>query len=185
MENFEKIKITDDNTEGVVFAPYILSENVPLSITRKLNELNDSQLYTMYSDLMREVYYREHKYCPECGSKNMSMTCVGFPSKTNGKTLSDKISNYTFSDQNKAKCQDCGWEGIVDSLTRVPVDKLKKMRTEGSRLYLYLQNEWKHNGTCWKNYGKFFNDWFNNLTDAQILQFNVWTRGKCGPFYEF
>jgi hypothetical protein len=34
----------------------------------------------------------------------------------------------------------------------------------------------------WGKYGKYFDQWFDNLTDTQLFQYQVWSEGKMGPF---
>lgn len=51
-------------------------------------------------------YYEDHRVCPECGD-GTSQTFMGFifyPGKP-------------YKDENLCKC-DCGWEGIVDELSK-------------------------------------------------------------------
>ena len=44
----------------------------------------------------------------------------------------------------------------------------------------YLRKEWRYN--CAAKYQRYFEQWFDNLTDIQIKQYSVWMSGKMGPF---
>lgn len=58
---------------------------------------------------------------------------------------------------------------------------ISTLRQHGGELYEYLKNEWRHN-CMWGKYGKYFDQWFDNLTDTQLFQYQVWLEGKMGPF---
>ena len=51
--------------------------------------------------MVDEKYYKEHRYCPKCGSGSIGFTLASYW----GKNI----------DKNKADCI-CGWHGIVDDL---------------------------------------------------------------------
>lgn len=60
------------------------------------------------SDILRKLYYDNHQYCPNCGSKNLTKTLAAYifnPQKPND-----------FKDLNSAKCNTCGWGGTVHDL---------------------------------------------------------------------
>ena len=48
-------------------------------------------------------------------------------------------------------------------------------------LYEYLKNEWRYNNH--PKYMKFFDDWYNNLTEWQRKCYTIWMKGKLGPFF--
>lgn len=50
-----------------------------------------------------EGYYRDHKYCPQCGETDVCRTTAGMGFPFPGK------------DTNDARCQ-CGWRGEVHDL---------------------------------------------------------------------
>lgn len=49
-----------------------------------------------------------------------------------------------------------------------------------NKLIEYLKQEWKYNNH--KKYQKYFDEWFENLTDVQILYFESFSNGKKSPF---
>jgi hypothetical protein len=64
-------------------------------------------------------------------------------------------------------------------MTTEPV--IQDPRSHSGDLYLYLQMEWKRTKT-WNRWGRYFDLWFDNLTDTQIHQYQVWMSGRMGPF---
>ena len=63
--------------------------------------------------MTREDYYRQHKCCPRCGSKNLMLGLAGY--------IFDSRHPETYKDMNPAECLDCGYKGNVHSL--VPEEK--------------------------------------------------------------
>lgn len=57
-----------------------------------------------------------------------------------------------------------------------PEDLTKKT----DELKIYLQREWKYN--VHKRYQKYFDLWYENITNEQIIFFNAWMRGNLSPF---
>ena len=49
-------------------------------------------------------------------------------------------------------------------------------------LYEYLKNEWRYNNH--PKYMKYFDDWYNNLTERQRKCYTIWMKGKIGPFLD-
>ena len=80
------------------------------------HSMSDSKIVSIYSDLIKEIYYRTHKCCPKCGSKSILKTLFGHVCVMGGKTLKEKIDNFKYIDKNRAKCNDCGWVGRIDNL---------------------------------------------------------------------
>ena len=92
-----------------------------ITVLRKLlNEDLYHQVYVFWdgklSGKLRWEIYKEynllHRHCPECGSGEITSTCIGFMF----------IDLETAYDSNKADCV-CGWEGIVHNL--VSSEKIK------------------------------------------------------------
>ena len=110
----------ENNEPGVVFAPYILcqtdTESETYKIAEKLRKLNDSELFEVYSDLMREIYNRTHTHCPQCGSQGIRTTLVGYLPQTTGNTLKEMVENFKYRDLNRTTCCDCGWIGTTEDL---------------------------------------------------------------------
>lgn len=111
---------TNETTSGVIYAPYALCEKDMSGEVRKicgmLHKLDDDGIADVYSHLMREIYYRTHKCCPQCGSRNITLTCVGYPVMMLGYTLKEKVESLILKDLNKATCSVCGWSGKFDDL---------------------------------------------------------------------
>lgn len=112
---FYYMKKDKEITNGVVYAPYI-----PVMVDTKTNKilkkLSDDEIVEVYSDLMYDIYYRTHKHCPNCGSDNITSTCVGYIREIKGENLREKIENFTYKDKNKSSCNKCGWVGVFDDL---------------------------------------------------------------------
>ena len=85
----------------------------------KYNSLRD--FYNDYGD--------EHKCCPNCGSKNVSMTLVGFVFD-----FLNKPKEYV--DKNNAKCQDCKWEGYVHDLISENDTKEIKSKKDANNFFV-------------------------------------------------
>ena len=79
---------------GVILAPYIMCDYTEESLKE-------------YNDFM-SAYRDRHRCCPNCGSRNYTMTLAGFPFNH------DKPDEY--KDRNSCHCLDCGWKGIVHEL---------------------------------------------------------------------
>ena len=47
-------------------------------------------------------------------------------------------------------------------------------------LHLYLNKEFKYNTI--PKYYRYFEEWFNNLTENQLLYYNVYKNGEKTPF---
>ena len=85
---------SERNTTGIIYAPFIMCEHTEESLKE-------------YNEFMRR--YRElHCCCPVCGSKNYTMTLVGFPL--------DSSKPEEYKNKNACVCQDCGWKGIAHEL---------------------------------------------------------------------
>ena len=69
-------------------------------------------------------YGEEHKCCPICGSKNISMTLTGF--------LIDLSNPKKHVDKNHATCNDCKWGGWVHDL--IPEGKEPKVVKQSKEL---------------------------------------------------
>lgn len=110
----------ENNEPGVVFAPYILcqrdTESETYKIAEKFRKLNDSELFGVYTDLMREIYNRTHTHCPQCGSQGIRTTCVGYLPQTTGSTLRERVESFRYRNLNRTTCCDCGWIGTTEDL---------------------------------------------------------------------
>lgn len=53
------------------------------------------------------------------------------------------------------------------------MEKTKELRE-------YLEREWRYN--VHKKYHKYFDLWYDNLTDTQVLFYSAWMRGSLSPF---
>ena len=51
---------------------------------------------------------------------------------------------------------------------------------QNDKLKEYLWNEWRYN--VHKRFLKYFDEWYENLTDNQILYFNAYMKGLKSPF---
>ena len=56
---------------------------------------------------IKDKWYNDHKCCPECGSEDLTKSIVAVVEK-NGEFRDDV---------NTAKCNKCGWKGMVKNLT--------------------------------------------------------------------
>lgn len=110
----------ENNEPGVVYAPWIACDTDTNSdtykIVEKFRKLNDSELFEVYSDLMKEIYNRTHTHCPNCGSRGIEMTVVGYIPRTTGSTLRERVENFRYRDLNRTTCCDCGWMGTTEDL---------------------------------------------------------------------
>ena len=59
---------------------------------------------------------------------------------------------------------------------------LESMRQEESDLKNYLHNEWKNN--CHIKYQRYFEQWFDNLTETQLMYLKTYMEGKMSPYTE-
>jgi hypothetical protein len=57
----------------------------------------------------REAYYDKRKRCPCCYGTWLSQTLVGY--------TFDMSKPEEFEDRNEARCQACGWVGLVHDMT--------------------------------------------------------------------
>ena len=64
-----------------------------------------------YEDFIRK-YRNEHWCCPNCGSRNYSVTLMGIPY--------DEEHPEEYKDRNHCTCYSCGWEGIRHDLAPKP-----------------------------------------------------------------
>ena len=87
-----------------------------LEIGDMLKKLDDDGIADVYSHLMREIYYRTHKCCPQCGSRNITSTGAGYPVMMLGYTLKEKVESLILKDLNNVTCSVCGWNGKFDDL---------------------------------------------------------------------
>lgn len=55
-----------------------------------------------------EKYHNEHYFCPECHCKGYSVTLVGY--------MYDENHPEEYKDNNRVRCQICGWKGTVHTL---------------------------------------------------------------------
>jgi hypothetical protein len=64
----------------------------------------------------------------------------------------------------------------------LPSSKNKKTWKAGQndRLKEYLFNEWKYN--VLKKFLKYFDEWYENITDNQRMYFEAYMNGKKTPF---
>lgn len=86
--------------------------------------------YDSLSDFYND-YGDEHKCCPKCGSKNVSMTLVGFVFD-----FLNKPKEYV--DKNNAKCQDCKWKGCVHDL--ISEDDAQEIKGENDANSIFLKS---------------------------------------------
>lgn len=62
-----------------------------------------------------------------------------------------------------------------------PIIKQKKMtETEIKDIREYLSKEWRYN--VHKKYHKYFDEWFSNVTETQMLYFKCWMKGQLTPY---
>lgn len=79
-----------------ILAPYVMAGE------------SDDEEYRKRRDEFYQKYREEHRCCPNCGSRNYTMTLLGIPLNL------DKADEYR--DINSCHCQDCGWRGIRHDL---------------------------------------------------------------------
>jgi DNA repair exonuclease SbcCD ATPase subunit len=70
------------------------------------NELFRNEVLVLANVIQKHLV--EGEACPVCGSKNYTMTLVGFPL--------DSSKPEEYKDRNACVCQDCGWKGIAHEL---------------------------------------------------------------------
>lgn len=110
----------EKNEPGVIFAPYVPcdvdTESETYKMVEKIRKMSDEELFDVYSDIMKEIYCRTHKHCPDCGSESVSSTCVGYVPNVSGSTLKEWVESFKYDDRNRSRCVECGWVGKTDEL---------------------------------------------------------------------
>ena len=89
-------------TEGVVYGPYIPTDNIPW-VTGEFHNKETEE----YNQFMIN-YHKQHSCCPKCGSKNFTSTLVGY--------IFDTSKPDEYKDKNSCHYLDCGWRGIRHDL---------------------------------------------------------------------
>ena len=94
---YEKLIVhkSPEGEAGVIYAPYIMTTE------------SDDESREKYNQFMAE-YQKQHRVCPNCGSRNYTMTLVGY--------IFDETHPEDYKDENVCCCNNCGWRGIVHDL---------------------------------------------------------------------
>lgn len=70
----------------------------------------------------------------------------------------------------------------VKQYLRLKLSKRARIEKLKGEVREYLKSEWQEN--CPTQYQKYFDEWFENITDHQLYCASIWMTGQMGPFYD-